>query len=77
MQKDFIHSVQRLIANAFSIGIVRNMVPGGTLEIIRNFLKQADLEKISKKEPIQFPEVLNQLTEQLRKKCREEQGIGA
>ena len=67
LQKDFIHSVQKFIANAFSIGIVRNMVPGGTLEIIREFLKKIDLAKISKKGPAQFPQVLNQLTEQLRR----------
>ena len=70
MDERFPKDVQNFIANAFSIGIVRNMVPGGgTLKIIREFLKQQiDLDEMSKKQPAKFPELLNQLTEQLRKK---------
>src|SRR6266852_8429109 len=68
MRKDFYGSVQNFIANAFSVGIVRNMVPGGTLAIIQEFLKEIDLAAISKKTPSQFPQMLDHLTEKLRQR---------
>jgi hypothetical protein len=67
MQKDFLRSVQDFIVNAFSIGIVRNMGPKGTLGRIRESLKKIDLAAISKKDPSQFFQVLDDLTEKVRR----------
>jgi len=66
MRKDFLSSVQNFIANAFSNSIVRNMGPTGTLECIRKFLKEIDLNAISKKNPSQYTQALDELTEKLR-----------
>jgi hypothetical protein len=43
MRLGFVSDVQTFIANAFSVGIVRNMGPKGTLSAIRKFLKKIDL----------------------------------
>jgi hypothetical protein len=67
MQKDFLRSVQDFIVNAFSIGIVRNMGPKGTLSRVRESLKKIDLAAISKKDPSQFVQVLDDLTEKVRR----------
>ena len=67
MDKAFVRSVQNFQANAFSIAIVRNMGPEGTLDCIRAFLKGIDLTAVSKKEPSQYIKTLNDLTEKLRR----------
>jgi hypothetical protein len=43
------------------------MGPKGTLGTVRVFLKKIDLADISRKDPSQFPQVLDALTEQLRR----------
>jgi hypothetical protein len=61
-------SVQNFLANAFSVGIVRNMVPRGTLANVQEFLKEIDLEALSKKSASQFPQELDRLTEELQQR---------
>ena len=66
MQNDFLKSVQTFLANSFSISTIRKMGPKGTLDCIRNFLKKIDLPAISKRDPSQYPQALDDLTERLR-----------
>lgn len=69
MTQEFLRSVQGFIANAFSISILRNMGPAGTLANVRRFLKDdVDLALIGKTEPSQFSNTLDELTESLRRK---------
>lgn len=67
MQPDFIGYVQKFVANAISISAVRKMGPKGTLSSIRKVLKEIDLATISRKNPSQFAQVLDDLTEALRR----------
>ena len=67
LDQQFLKSVQDFIANSFSISIIRRMGPGGTLDCIRTFLKKVDFAAISKKEPSQYAQTLDELTENLRR----------
>jgi hypothetical protein len=66
MQKAFLTSVQNFIVNGFSISIVRRMGPTGTLDCIRTFLKEIDLSAVSKRNPSQYSQLLDELTEKLQ-----------
>ena len=66
MRNEFHRKVQKFLANAFTSSMIRNMVQPGALKRIQDFLKQKiDLTKISKLKPEQYPQTLDQLTEEL------------
>jgi hypothetical protein len=67
MQEDFHRSVQNFIVNSYGVGVVRKMGPKGYLDNIREFLKKIELADVSKMDPSLYPEVLNDLTEKLRR----------
>ena len=71
MQKQFHTSVQNFIVNGYGVAVVRNMAPKGKnkgyLDNIREFLKKIDLADIGKADPSQYPHVLDDLTEKLRR----------
>jgi hypothetical protein len=71
MQKQFHSKVQNFVVNGFGIAVVRNMAPKGKnkgyLDNIRQFLKKIDLEDFGKENPSQFPQMLDGLTEKLRR----------
>jgi N-glycosylase/DNA lyase len=67
MDQDFLRDVQKFVANAFSISTIRNMGPPGTLRCVRNYLRTIDLRTISRKDTSKYSEVLDELTESLRR----------
>src|SRR5665811_1628210 len=71
MQQKFYRSVQNFIVNAYGVAVVRNMAPKGKnrgyLDNIREFLKEIDLADIGKADAPQFPQVLDNQTEKLRR----------
>jgi len=60
-----LESIQRFLANSFTISVVRKMGPTGTLDCVREFLKKINLAAI--RPPSTFPQTLDELTEKL---CR-------
>ena len=68
MKRDrFIEAVQTFRANAFSVGIVRNMGPSRTLESVRTFLTNLDLKRIAECDGALFGRKLDQLTDELQR----------
>jgi hypothetical protein len=62
MRQDFPKLAQEFVANSFTISVIRNMAPRGTLKHIKEFLKKIDFSEVETKEPSEFSQTLDDLT---------------